>query len=112
MLGTALALGVFWILWGVLGFAGFLKRVPAKYEGQSWTKTYVRRRGAVWLVLGLLWLGYYLVRTLLLPDANLSAGTEALILIILGVPSVIGAIVLEKKCDALLSHEPDDTPDS
>ena len=102
-------LSVFWIIYGITGILGF-QIIPEKYKGHSWTKDYIRNQGVTWLILGLPWFGFYLVRTFLLPDTNISTGIAVVILTILSVPALIGSIVLEKKYKALLSAEADNKP--
>ena len=99
-----LVLSIFWIGYGIVGLIGF-QNIPAKYRGHSWTKDYIRKQGVTWLILGLPWFGFYLVRTFLLPDANISTGIAVVILIILSVPALIGSIILEKKYKTMLATE-------
>ena len=96
----------FWILYGIAGLLGF-QNIPAKYKGHSWTKDYIRKQGVTWLVLGLPWLGFYLVRTFVLAEANISTGMAVVILLLLAVPALITTIILERKYKAMLSAEAD-----
>ena len=99
-----LVMSIFWIGYGILGLFG-IQNIPAKYKGHSWTKDYIRKQGVTWLIVGLPWLAFYLVRTLLVPDADINAGIEVLILIALSLPAVITTIIWEKKYKALLAAE-------
>lgn len=105
-MSVILSLSIFWIAYGFVSLMGF-QNIPTKYKGHSWTKNYVRNQGMTWLILGLTWLGFYLVRTLLLREANISTGISVLILIILAAPALIVSILLDKKYKALLSAESD-----
>lgn len=97
---------LFWIIYGIAGLLGF-QNIPAKYKGYSWTKNYVRNQGVTWLILGLTWFAFYLVRTLFLSELNMSTEISVLILIILAVPALISSILFNKKYKTLLSGESD-----
>ena len=99
-----LVMSIFWIGYGILGIFG-IQNIPAKYKGHSWTKDYIRKQGITWLIVGVPWLAFYLVRILLIPDADLNTGIEVLILIALSLPALISTIILEKKYKALLAAE-------
>ena len=99
-----LYMSIFWILYGIAGLLGF-QNIPAKYKGRSWTKDYIRSSGLSWLILGLPWLGFYLVRTFLLTEANITAGTLVIILLFLSIPALVVSIVTEKKYKVLLAIE-------
>lgn len=101
-----LCLSISWIIYGFVGLFGF-QCIPAKYKGHSWTKNYARAQGMTWLILGLTWLAFNLVRTFLLREVDLSTEASAIILIILAVPVLIASILLDKKYKALLSGESD-----
>ena len=99
-----LVMRIFWIGYGVLGLFG-IQNIPAKYKGHSWTKHYIRKQGITWLIVGVPWLAFYLVRTFAIPSADLNAGMEVLILIALSLPALIITIIWEKKYKALLAAE-------
>ena len=105
-MGVILVLSIFWIGYGIVGLIGF-QNIPAKYKGHSWTKDYIRKQGVTWLVLGLPWLGFYLVRTFVLAEANISTGMAVVILLLLAVPALITTIILERQYKAMLSAEAD-----
>ena len=105
-MGVILVLSIFWIGYGIVGLIGF-QNIPAKYKGHSWTKDYIRKQGVTWLVLGLPWLGFYVVRTFFLAEANISTGMAVVILLLLAVPALITTIIWEQKYKALLSAEAD-----
>ena len=105
-MGVILVLSIFWIGYGIVGLIGF-QNIPAKYKGHSWTKDYIRKQGVTWLVLGLPWLGFYLVRTFVLAEENISTGMAVVILLFLAVPALIITIIWERKYKALLSAEAD-----
>lgn len=95
---------VFWILYGIAGLIGF-QNIPAKYKGNSWTKDYIRSQGLNWLILGLPWFGFYLIRTFLLTESGISTGTSVVILLVISIPALIASIVFEKKYKAMLAAE-------
>lgn len=97
-------MSIFWIGYGILGLFG-IQNIPAKYKGHSWTKDYIRKQGITWLIVGVPWLAFYFVRTLLFPDTDLNTGIELLILIVLSLPALITTIIWEKKYKALLAAE-------
>lgn len=99
-----LVMSIFWIGYGILGLFG-IQNIPAKYKGHGWTKDYICKQGLTWLIVGVPWLAFYLVRTLLVPDADLNTGIEVLILIALSLPAVMITIIWEKKYKALLAAE-------
>ena len=99
-----LFMSVFWSLYGIAGLLGF-QNIPAKYKGHSWTKAYIRSQGLNWLILGLPWLGFYLVRTFLLAEIDITTGMFVVILLLLSIPALIVSIVLEKKYKAMLAIE-------
>ena len=99
-------MSVFWILYGMAGLLGF-QNIPAKYQGHRWTKAYIRNRGVQWLMLGLPWLGFYLVRTFLLAEAGISSEMEVVILLLLALPALTASIVWERKYKARLSADAD-----
>ena len=99
-----LVMSIFWIGYGIFGLFG-IQNIPAKYKGHSWTKEYIRKQGITWLIVGVPWLAFYLVRTLLIPNADLNTGIEVLILIALSLPALITTIIWEKKYKALLAAE-------
>ena len=103
-MSVLLVMSIFWIGYGTLGIFG-IQNIPAKYKGHTWTKEYIRKQGITWLLVGVPWLAFYLVRTLLVPDANLNTGIEVLVLIALSVPALITTIIWEKKYKALLAAE-------
>ena len=105
-MGVILVLSIFWIGYGIVGLIGF-QNIPTKYKGHSWTKDYIRKQGVTWLVLGLPWLGFYVVRTFFLAEANISTGMAVVILLLLAVPALITTIIWERKYKTLLSAEAD-----
>ena len=99
-----LFMSVFWIAYGTAGLFGF-QQIPSKYRGYPWTKDYIRHQGVSWLMLGLPLLAFYLILTRFFADPELHAGLIALIVLILGVPSVIFTILWEKKYKTFLDQE-------
>ena len=97
-------MSVFWILYGIAGLLGF-QNIPAKYKGYSWTKAYIRSQGLNWLILGLPWFGFYLVRTFLLAELDITTGMSVVILLLLSILALIVSIVLEKKYKTMLATE-------
>ncbi|WP_418632339.1 hypothetical protein [Ruthenibacterium lactatiformans] len=108
-MNVILVMSLFWIGYGIVGLIGF-QNIPEKYKGHSWTKDYIRKQGITWIILGLPWFGFYLVRTFPLSEINISTGNTVVILIMLSIPALIGSIVLERKYKALLSAEIDSKP--
>ena len=103
-MNVILVMSVFWIGYGIVGLIGF-QNIPAKYKGHSWTKAYIRSQGMNWLILGLPWFGFYLVRTFLLAELDITTGMSVVILLLLSIPALIVSIVLEKKWKAMLATE-------
>ena len=103
-MNVLLFMSVFWILYGIAGLLGF-QNIPAKYKGYSWTKDYTRSQGLTWLILGLPWFGFYLVRTFLLTEADITTGLSIAILLLLSIPAVVVSIVYEKKYKTMLAAE-------
>lgn len=103
-MNVILVMSVFWILYGIAGLLG-VQNIPAKYKGHSWTKAYIRSQGLNWLILGLPWLGFYLVRTFLLAEIAITAGMSVIILLLLSIPTLIVSIGMEKKYKAMLATE-------
>lgn len=103
-MNVILVMSVFWIGYGIVGLIGF-QNIPAKYKGHSWTKAYIRSQGLNWLILGLPWFGFYLVRTFLLAELDITTGISVVILLLLSIPALIVSIVLEKKYKAMLATE-------
>ncbi len=103
-MNVLLFMSVFWILYGIAGLLGF-QNIPTKYKGHSWTKDYIRSQGLTWLILGLPWFGFYLIRTFLLTESGISTGMSVVILLLLSIPALIVSIVFEKKYKAMLAAE-------
>jgi len=103
-MNVLLFMSVFWILYGIAGLLGF-QNIPTKYKGHSWTKDYIRSQGLTWLILGLPWFGFYLVRTFLLAEADITTGLSIVILLLLSIPAVVVSIIYEKKYKAMLAAE-------
>ena len=103
-MNVLLFMSVFWILYGIAGLLGF-QNIPVKYKGHSWTKDYIHSQGKNWLILGLPWFGFYLVRTFLLAEIDITAGMSVIILLLLSVPALIVSICTEKKYKAMLATE-------
>ena len=99
-----LFMSVFWSLYGIAGLLGF-QNIPAKYKGYSWTKAYTRSQGLNWLILGLPWFGFYLIRAFILTELDITTGMFVVILLLLSIPALIVSIVLEKKYKAMLAIE-------
>ena len=93
-----------WILFGIAGLLGF-KSIPTKYKGHSWTEAYIHSKGLNWLILGLPWFGFYLVRTFLLAEIEITTGMSVIILLLLSIPALIVSIGMEKKYKAMLATE-------
>lgn len=103
-MNVLLFMSVFWILYGIAGLLG-VQNIPAKYKGHSWTKDYIHSQGLNWLILGLPWFGFYLVRTFLLAEIDITIGISVIILLLLSIPALIVSIVLEKKYKTMLATE-------
>lgn len=106
---SILFISVFWILYGIAGILGF-QNIPAKYRGHSWTKNYIRSQGLSWLILGLPWFGFYLVRTFLLTEA-VTTGMSVAIMLLLSIPALIVSIVFEKKYKRMYRQQQSDFKD-
>ena len=104
-----LFMSVFWILYGIAGILGF-QNIPQKYRGHSWTKNYIRSQGLSWLILGLPWFGFYLVRTFLLTEA-VTTGMSVTIMLLLSIPALIVSIVFEKKYKRMYRQQQSDFKD-
>lgn len=102
-MNVLLFMSVFWILYGIVGLLGF-QNIPAKYKGHSWTKDYIHSQGLNWLILGLPWFRFYLVRTFLLAEID-TTGMSVIILLLLSIPALIVSICTEKKYKAMLATE-------
>ena len=98
-MNTILFSGILLSIYGILGLFG-IQRIPSKYEGKSWTKSYIRCRGVSWLLLGLPWLVFYFAAKNISID-NLIAG---IIVIVLSIPAVIYVVVYDKKYNTMLKN--------
>ena len=103
-MNVILVMSAFWILYGIAGLLGF-QNIPAKYKGHSWTKDYIHSQGLNWLILGLPWFGFYLVRTFLLAEIDITTGMSVIILLLLSIPALIVSIGMEKKYKVMLATE-------
>ena len=103
-MNVLLFMSVFWILYGIAGLFG-VQNIPAKYKGHSWTKDYIHSQGLNWLILGLPWFGFYLVRTFLLAEIDITTVMSVIILLLLSIPALIVSICTEKKYKAMLATE-------
>ena len=99
-MNTLLFTGILLSLYGILGLCG-VQRIPAKYEGKSWTKKYIRCRGVSWLLLGLPWICFYLVSRNMNID-NFAAGVTV---IVISIPAVIYVAVYDRKFNAMLKND-------
>ena len=100
-----LLLSVVWIVYGIIGILG-LQKVPPEYQGHSWTKKYSREQGLSFLTLGVPWLIFDRVLTILSMD--MTPILRLVILAVLAVPSILYTSAIDKKYKALLSDEEDE----
>ena len=103
-MNVLLVMSIFWIGYGILGLFG-IQNISAKYKGHSWTKEYIRKQGITWLLVGVPWFSFYLIRTFAIPDVDLNAGIQLLILIALSLPALVTTFIWERKYNALLAAE-------
>lgn len=94
---TILALGIFWIGYGIAGLFG-LQVIPEKYKGKDWTKSYIRYRGISWIMIGIPWLILYMI----IRDRNLGTFIMSFLLIVCAIPSLVCSIADERKYKAML----------
>ena len=99
---TVMSMGIFYSVYGVLGLLG-VQVIPSEYRGKPWTKSYIRRRGISWVIVGIPWLVFYLI----VRDMEKNKLILLVMLITISLPSIIYSIVFERKYKALLKNEQD-----
>ena len=99
-MGVLLSLSIFWIVYGCVGLFGF-QIIPNKYKGFDWTKSYIRFRGASWLMLGVPFLALFLAAR----NFEMNAVIVMLLMVILALPSIIYSFVFERKYKARLKEK-------
>lgn len=98
---VVLYMSIFWLVYGIVGLFGFQAAIPGKFRGQDWTKTYTRKQGLSWLMLGVPWLLYYLV----CKDNRLEFPYEQIVLIACSVPSLLYTFITDMKYKKLLKRQ-------
>ena len=96
-MGTLLALGIFYTLYGIAGLLG-LQVIPEKYRGQAWTPKYIRCRGFSWVLMGIPWLCLWAV----VRNTSVDTAVTAIALIACSLPALIYTFVMEHKFKAML----------
>lgn len=94
-------ISIYLIVYGIAGLFGF-QIIPAKYKGHTWTKAYIRSRGATSLLLGVLWLAFN--RVVAFASLDIEIWLSCVILLALGIPSLVISIFIDKKYRAMLSR--------
>ena len=97
---TVISMGIFYSVYGVLGLLG-VQVIPSEYRCKPWTKSYIRCRGISWVIVGILWLVFYLI----VRDMEINKLIWVVILIAISLPSIVYSIVFERKYKALLKNE-------
>ncbi|MFI3225867.1 MAG: hypothetical protein R3Y09_00545 [Clostridia bacterium] len=92
-----LIISIFYILYGVLGLFG-VQKIPKKYKDREWTMEYTRKQGLSYIFLGVPWLIFYIV----ISNNRLGLAYEILMLIMISLPSLVFALVVDKKYKNLL----------
>ena len=92
--------GVFWTLYGILGILG-IQRIHNKYKNKPWTKQYKKSVGISWIILGVPWI----ILGLIVKNIDLSIGIKYGLIILIGIPSIIYSIKIDKKYNAVLQNE-------
>lgn len=96
-MNSVIIFGVFWTVYGAAGLLGF-QIIPEKYKGHDWTKGYIHRRGASWIMLGVPWL----VLCMISYGRDMSKTAVMFLLLVLAIPALGYAFFLERKYKALL----------
>lgn len=96
-------MSIFWLVYGILGLLG-VQVILEEYKGRTWTKSYIRCRGASWVILGIPWLFFYLI----VRDMEMNKLIWLIILAAISLPSVIYSIFFERKYKAMLKSEQED----
>ena len=87
------------MIYGILGLFG-IQIISDEYKGKTWTKSYIRCRGGMWLGLGVPWLTFYLIAH----DMGLKNYVAAAIMLVISIPSFIFSFFFEKKYKAMLKN--------
>ena len=99
-MNTLLATGIILILYGLAGLLG-IQKIPAKFQGKSWTRRYIRYQGISWLLLGVPWT----VLSLATADKGLGTPVMVLLLFACSLPGFFYTVILERKYTARLKLE-------
>ncbi|MCH5279763.1 MAG: hypothetical protein J1E60_08270 [Christensenellaceae bacterium] len=101
-MNIVLFMGIFWSIYGILGLFG-VQRIPPKYKGKKWTKSYIRCCGVSWMLLGFLWLAFYLAAH----NVNINYFTAVIILIAVSIPAIIFTFAYDRKYKTMLMNKPE-----
>lgn len=99
---TLMIISICYTLYGIAGLFGF-QIIPEQFKGHLWTKDYIRCRGIAYLMLSVPWLAVCWLEDLCFADV--SHGIMILIVGGLAVPSLIYAVICDKKYKALLEKD-------
>ena len=97
MMAALLGTGAVWTVFGLLGLAGVGKFHP-KYQGKSWTESYIRSNGVAHLLLGVPWVLFSLAAF----HRHVDFWIGAIIILVLSIPSLLYAIAHDRKYKAML----------
>ena len=105
-MNVILTMSTFWTAYGIVGILGF-QVIRREYRGHSWTRSYIRLRGVSWLLLGIPWL--LLNRIAAYTSVDIGTDLLCFILLVLAMPSIIIAFLVEKKYRNVLKNEQKNT---
>ena len=98
---VVMGMSIFWMLYGIAGLLGF-QNIPAKFKGHSWTEEYTRKQGLTWLLLGIPEFLLTVIITNFFPALIAPNPITQIAIVVLGMPSLIYSILLDRKYRALL----------
>lgn len=90
-------MSIFWIIYGIAGILGF-QVIPKKFKEKDWTKSYIRKQGLSWIILGAPWLILYLI----INDKTMDIFAATILFIVCAIPSFVYTIILDRKYKAML----------
>lgn len=96
-MNTILVSGMIWTLYGLAGILG-IQKIPKKFQGQLWTKRYIRSQGMAWILLGIPWI----ILALVTDDWNLSPWIMLLLILECTIPSFLYSLALNRTYTAKL----------
>lgn len=99
-MAVLLLLSVFYIIYGIFGLFG-KNFIPDKFKGYEWTKEYIRKNGASYILLGVPWLVLYFAFSQHCPGN----GKMIFFVILFSLPSVIYTIYNELKYLKLIKKD-------